>query len=176
MKKEAKTGLFIILFFILLFGIFSGIKVYNHFFARYYLYLAVKDGKGINVGDVITIRGVNVGNVLNIGTGNDNLVAKACIDKDIKIPVDSKFKFTNIGMFEKGIKIIPTKNNDYYQKNDTIFINNIDTIPSFSINKALEVVTDVGNLILQTKIKKKLDTITNLLKEIKEERVKKENE
>jgi phospholipid/cholesterol/gamma-HCH transport system substrate-binding protein len=122
MKIETKVGIFIFLGILSIFYLTFQVKSLQDFNQRgYILYAYIDDASGLEKKAKVKLRGVNVGKLQDLKLENNRVKLKLLIKKGVLIPEGSMVTLTQDNMLGgKYIKIIPSKSNIYYKKNETI--------------------------------------------------------
>ena len=68
------------------------------FRGRYVLYTVVDNAGGIRKGDPVQLRGVNIGRVKGFNIGGNGVVVALELDKQYKVPADSRMSLTSSGL------------------------------------------------------------------------------
>ena len=91
------------------------------FRGRYVLYTTVADAGGIRRGDPVQLRGVNIGRVKGFSIQRNGVAVALEIDKQYKVPADSKLTLTSSGLLG-GLTaaILPGRATNTMEDGDTI--------------------------------------------------------
>ena len=95
-----------------------------------YLFLKTEEINGITKNAPVALRGIEIGEVSGINLDfNNNLFIQIAINKDIRIPVDSKFTIENKDLFgEKQIEVILGESDVTFLSNDSSILHSSASI------------------------------------------------
>jgi len=141
MKIETKVGLFVIVGFLMLFGLTTQVGTFK--FGKkdgYPIYVEIPDASGIELNAKVKSRGIDIGTVENLTLKRDLVGIALLINKDIKVPLNSIVSIKQESML--GVKYVDiefSKDGEYAKSSD--ILSNTKTYASFdqtsdSVNEA----------------------------------------
>ena len=136
------------------------VKWYSSHFNHYRLVVQMDKSNNMAAGNNVSLRGVVVGEVESVRLNDSKVSATIRIKKEIRIPIGSKFRIENVGLFgEKNIAIFPSESTEYYKANSVV-------TSESSVASAADLGKAVGSLITAAEaieINRKLDSIISIL-------------
>ena len=158
MKPETKVGLFVIVGFLMLFGLTTQVGTFK--FGKkdgYPIYVEIPDASGIELNAKVKSRGIDIGTVENLMLKRDMVAISLLINNDIKVPLNSIVSIKQESML--GVKYVDiefSKDGEYAKSSD--ILSNTKTYASFdqtsdSVNEAAKKVDKfmarLDNLVAQ---------------------------
>lgn len=167
--KKLKIGLIAVLGVVLIVVAVIGIKAVSNYLNYYRITLEMDKSNNVSAGSNISLKGVEIGEIESVKLRNTMVAATMKIKKEIKIPIGSKFKIENIGLFgEKRIIVIPSESIENIKSNSIIK-------PDLTVAEPTDVAKAIGTLMnaaQAVEINKKLDSIIILLNQDKSNKTK----
>lgn len=158
MKTETKVGLFVIIGFMMLFGLTTQVGTFK--FGKkdgYPIYVEIPDASGIELNAKVKSRGIDIGTVENLMLKRDMVAISLLINNDVKVPLNSIVSIKQESML--GVKYVDiefSKDGEYAKSSD--ILSNTKTYASFdqtsdSVNEAAKKVDKfmvrLDNLVAQ---------------------------
>ncbi len=158
MKPETKVGLFVIVGFLMLFGLTTQVGTFK--FGKkdgYPIYVEIPDASGIELNAKVKSRGIDIGTVENLMLKRDIVAISLLINNDVKVPLNSIVSIKQESML--GVKYVDiefSKDGEYAKSSD--ILSNTKTYASFdqtsdSVNEAAKKVDKfmarLDNLVAQ---------------------------
>jgi ABC-type transporter Mla subunit MlaD len=126
--------------------------------------LITDNSNGVKKGNPVILKEQEVGKVVNVTLGTNLKVYSTIeLEQDLNLPKDSKFVFTGIDLFTKGIEIKPGKSDIYLKYGDTIFGELTKGIPLDSV------ITTITDVVDNSKPVKNQDSLIKELQKLNEE-------
>lgn len=133
---------FFVTIFLFIWG-YSFLKGKSLFSKQQVYYAVYENVGGLNVGSVVTFKGFKVGVIESIEFSDDlgsKVIVTFFIDKDFRIPKNSKAQIFNADLFgSKGLRINPSESKEYYIPGDTI-------VSSVEVSMIDEIANNLGPL------------------------------
>ena len=143
MKNEAKVGLFVFLSLLFLFFLTTQVNSFKNFSKDgYTIYTKIENAAGLEKNSKVKANGIDVGYVKDLQIEGDKVKMDLFINKDIKLPKDSKIvpvQESLLGGKYLGIRV--GKSKDYLKDKDYIQ----SGTPLATINEASDAMTKAAN-------------------------------
>ena len=122
MRVETKVGIFLFLAILSILYLTFQVKNLSDFNKRgYTLYAYINDASGLEKKAQVKLRGVKIGKVEDLKLDGNVVKLKLFIKNGVQIPIGSEITLAQDNMLGgKYVKIIPSNNNVFYSKNETI--------------------------------------------------------